>query len=398
MARLWHTGFEINSSNTGVEFDSSTGSPSISSTNFRSGAFAGRVSSLSSGAAKAWRQNFLSANGDGAFFFRFYFRVDTYPSAENRIFVLADSAAFDTSTPKVYITVDSAGLLRLYDEDGVIGSPSAALVNDGTWYRVELKFDRTLSAGSHVVEALIDGVSFASASNRNIAAGIQGINIGGNLGLEAQTTGDWYFDDVAINDSTGSFENSYPGSGKIIRLFPTAAGDSNQWLKTAGGAGDSSNYQLVDEVIPNDATDFVQSSNLNDVDMYNVTNSGIGSSDTVKLVSLGARFRNDVADATTSFRVRIEKTSGGTISESASIVPNSTSWLTNSIAVPKNLHLLSYQDPDGASWLQSTIDSMQIGLKLILLGVNKVQVSTLIAMIEYTPAPPSGFVPKIISI
>lgn len=387
MSRLLTSGFETNSVTAGIEWTTIHSTPSIQTSVVRSGTYALEITSLGSTSIKGLRYQFGAANGNGPFFLRIYFRYAAAPSAANQIMQFLDSSA----VMRAAIELNSDGTLQLRDEDGTIGSPSSALVAD-TWYRVELMVDISGAGGAHIVTARIDGTNFATASNRNISTGVNLIRIGGNLAGEAQTTGDWFFDDVAVNDATGSFQTSWPGSGKVIMLVPNAAGEANAWLNTAGGAGASTNFQLVDEIPPNDGTDLVQSNTLNAVDMYNVTNNSLGFTDTVNLVSLMVRMRNNTSDAVTSFRVRAEKAAGGTVSESADIIPNSATWRTNDPGAVKTSPLTLYQDPDAMNWSKTTLDSLQAGVKLTAAGTNNVQVSALYVMVDYTPDsnPPKG--------
>lgn len=380
--RQFQTGFEWNTITANEEFTGTNDSPTIQGTVVRSGLRAYQVTALTSGTARYIRFQFASANIDVAFL-RAYVRFDTLPSAENRIIILNDNNG--VSTPVVYLSVDQSGALRLYDEDGQIGSASSNL-STSTWYRVEIKLDRSGSSGSHIVEGKIDGTTFATASNRAISVGVQHLLMGGNLNTEAQTQANWYFDDVALNDNTGSYQNSYPGDGKIIELRPNGQGDFNEWADTSNAAGSPSNYTLVDEDNPNDATDFVQKDTANKIDMYALQNSGIGASDTVNVVMVGGKFRNNVADPTAAFRFRIEKTSGGTVAESADIVPNSTTWNPNSSTIPRLYPIVLYNDPDGSPWTQSTLDSAQAGVKTTVAGTNRIQVTTVVVSVDYTPS------------
>ena len=386
MARLMTSGFELNSITAGVEFVATNGTPTISTTTIRTGTFAGRCSSLSSGTAKNFRLQFLTVagTGDGPYYVRQYLNIATLPSAENRIISGRDSIA---GVDYMYITLDNTGVLRLYDSVGVIGSASATL-STGVWYRIEWSFTQG-GVGTGSVEAKIDGTAFASSTTRTNANGPDLVRLGGNLGGEAQTTGDWFFDDVAANDSSGSFQTSYPGDGKVIHVLPDAAGDSNQWLKTAGGAGTSTNFQEVDEVTPDDATTMVKTTTLNDIDMYNCAASGIGAGDIVNVVSVGMRYNNDTADTVGAFRVRLEKTGSGTVAESVDRIPNSITWKTNTLNGSDEsatiYPLVTYQDPDSANWTQATLDTMQIGIKYTINGAQLIQVSKVWANVDYTP-------------
>jgi hypothetical protein len=392
MGRLFQSGFETNSVTTGHEWSSISGSPTISSATFRTGLYAGRISSLSSGTPQYFRANFVSSSSGGPYYFRKYFWYHTLPSAENTIFLIESL----TATAVGKITLDSTGALRLYSSTAtLIGSASSPLTAD-TPYRIEVKADASGTGAADTLEGKIEGTVFASKTNISGLSNMGRVSFGGNLASEAQTTGDWYFDDIAINDSSGSIQTGYPGKGAIIRLTPNGTGDSNMWNNTANASGSSNNYQLVDENPPNDATDMVQSGTLNDIDMYALSDSGLTIYDNIQVVAIGGRFRNNVADTVTSFRFRVEKTASGTITESADIIPNSSTFRTNSIdANIRNFPLVTYLDPDGAAWTNTTLDSMQIGLKLTAANVNRIQVTSIYVSVDYIAgSPPPAFTAK----
>lgn len=394
MARVYQDGFEFNSVTSNIStWETISGSPTISTTTVRSGTYSGRISSLSSGAAKGWVKKWLASTADGPYWGRVYIYVHTRPSATNHIISFNSASGTAGNSERGKITLESNGTLVLREASGTaVGSPSGVLALD-TWYCVETKFDRTPASGSEILEARLapdDGSTpsvFATSSSLTLPGGAFAFSVGGNLDLEAQTTGDWFFDDIAINDSAGSFQNSYPGQGKILHLRPNASGDSNQFTTQTGGtAGSSNNFTRVNQVTPDDATTFNGDSLLNDEDLYNIDNSGIGSSDNVNVVMVGARFRNNTADATTRMQLEIEKTSSGTKTSSANIIPNTTGWNTNDVSSPRNYPIVTYQDPDGAAWTQTTLDSIQIGMKMGLVGVNRIDVTTIWATIDYTPS------------
>jgi hypothetical protein len=244
------------------------------------------------------------------------------------------------------------------------------------------------------MEARLDGVVFATTTT---AATIDGTNafVWGNT--DGDSTLNIYFDDIAVNDTSGSAQTSYPNDGKVLYLRPNAAGDINTFATQTGGtAGAANNFTRVDEVTPNDATDFNGSSTLNEEDLFNFGNSGIGASDTVNVVEVHGRFRNSTADATAKVTFEIEKTSGGTKTSSAAITPNSTTWRTNVAGTtePKTAAIVTYTDPDGAAWTQSTLDSLQAGYKLTTgpgTAGRRIDVTAVWVVIDYTPgAAPAG--------
>ena len=385
MARLWQSGAELNSATTGVEFFTVSGSPTIDSTIKRSGSYSIKIASLVSGTAKGVLHKFVSSTNPGPYWARGYLYIVTLPSASNHIMSFNSSSGTAGTSDRGKITLESDGTLILRDSAGnQIGSASSAL-SLNTWYMVELKMDRTPASGSRITEGRLNGSVFATSSTQTDANNLA-VSWGGNFDLEAQTQGEWYWDDLAINDNSGSLQNSYPGSGKIIHLKPNASGDANAWLDTAGSAGTTNNYTLVDEVTPNDATDFIQSTTLNDQDMYNVENSGIAAGDTVNTVGVYSRNRNDTADTAIGFKLQIVKTSGGTITQGTEVIPNTTTWRMHNNTEPRNYMLMTHTDPDAAAWTQSTLDTMQIGAKITTDGTNKIQITALQASVDYTPA------------
>lgn len=382
MARLWQGGAELNSATDGVEVSTNSGTMSISSTTVRSGTYSWRTNpSASTG---FFRHNIYTSNSSTTGYFRAYARIATLPGTT--IQFLRFSNISNASMGRIDMT--STGALQLKGANGVqIGSNSSAL-NTGQWYKIELKLDASSSPGS--LDARIDGTSFASGANSsqgNWARILWGI-------VTPNTTADFFFDDVALNDTSGSSQTSWPGDEKIIHLLPNAAGDSNGFLAQVGGtAGSTNNFTRVNEVTPDDATSYNGSALLNAEDLFNMGASGIQSYDTVNVVMVGARIADLVsADATAAFKLEIEKTSGGTKAQSGTIIPNSTTWGTNAGADPRTYPLITYADPDGSAWTNSTLDSMQAGYIQTATNVQTIAISTVWASVAYTPGtpPPSG--------
>lgn len=372
MARLWSCGFELNSLTVGVEITAMAGSPQVLTTAARSGTYGLRVNAA---AAENVGFTFAASNQTAPFYFRSYIQVVALPTGSVDFYRAASSTA-----AKINIRIRADGKLELWNIEDTLqmGSTSTQVLSTGVWYRLELLVDTTTIASTSA-EVRLDGVSIITGT-ANLATGINRLFLGQTA---SDATLDMYFDDVAVNDTTGSFQNSWVGSGRIIHLRPNAAGDSTQWTPLA-----STNFSQVQEVTPDDATTYVSDTVLSQTDLYNVDNSGIGVADTVNVVQVGGRFRNPTADATTNFKFEVEKTTGGTLSQSASITPNTTTWGTNTPAstAPILYPITLYQDPDAATWTQTTLDSMQIGVITGTIGVFGIQLSTIWALVDYTPA------------
>jgi hypothetical protein len=392
MGRLASCGFELNSVTSGIEITASSGSPTIVTSPAHTGIYAFRVSSLSSGTPKGGRIQFKGTAGDGPFYPRIYFRIATAPGAENQFIQLNDTAAF--TTPVVYATIDSSRVVRLYDEDGQIGSASSVLSAD-TWHYIEFTFDRTAAAGSHVVRARLGtefgtSTEFAGATNRDLSVSVHTLCFGLNLGSEANTQGDIYFDDIVVNESGGN-QGGYPGPGGIVHMRPNGTGDNSDW---------TNDYTTVDEITPNDATDFISSNTLDQIEEVNLeaVPSEIGSSDTINYVGVG--FRNNVSDPASTdpvFTGRIKASSGGTVDEFTTLQTASTSaWRTQNDGTTsanyKNFNNNSnYEQPGGSSaWTKSALENTQIGVRVTTGDAHNVQVTALWLLVDYTPAAGGG--------
>lgn len=384
MARITSCGFELNSVAAGVEVSGATGSPSISSTTFRSGAFALSVPSLTSGTARGIRLQFLNGAGNGPYYTRAYFRVATLPAVETAVIQLNDTNDF--AAAMAYITLDSGGLLALFDEDGQIGSDSSAL-SLNTWYRIEIEFSVAGGAGACIVKARIDGVEFAASTTRSISAGVQSFNVGGNLNSAANATGAWFFDDLAINDGTGSFQTSYPGEGEIIMLRPNANGDNSGWLGSDGNSTD--NYLLLDEVTPNDATDYVIANTSGQIDDYNLeaTPAAMDTTDTINCVAVGVRWRVDDATGTDPiFVLRIMDDTGGTVEESSTLTISNTSWRTNqTLLVVYHFTLYDLPGASTTAWTKAKLDTAQIGARLSTTDTHNINISAMWLIVDHKP-------------
>ncbi|MFA6909335.1 MAG: helix-turn-helix domain-containing protein, partial [Patescibacteria group bacterium] len=380
--RVWSSGFESQTVTAGEEWATVTNSPTINTTStyLRSGSGSLRINGFSSGAAEAVAQDFVSANADGPYYGRAYLRIETAPSANNRIMSFRDSGGTD----RAFIVLTSSSTLELHDEDSggtPIGTSSALTI--GTWYRVEFQINSSGAGATDTVEARVNGTNFGSSATRDLTNGITSIVVGGNLGAEAQTQGDWYFDDVAVNQNAGTTQNGYPGVGSIVYLMPNAAGDNSGFIN---------DYTYVDEVDPDDATSYIYSGGANaitDVNVFDSSTQSIGASDTISLVSVGMRSN---IGSTTAFpaSVRLKDSASGTVIEGVKSNYTTTTWMSHRAAQPRIYGMTAYSRPHlTTAWTSTTLDSAQIGVRNLSTSSpigQQLQVTTLWMLIEYVPA------------
>lgn len=388
MGRIHTRGFETNNNTTNVEWDATAGTPTIQGTTVRTGAFAGEIASLTTGTAKFWNLQFANADVSTAHWFRLYFRVHTAPNVNTTFFQVGNDAG---SAQPVNLMLSTTRTLGVFNNAGTqVGSSSAALTVD-TWYRIEVKYDPSAGVNLTIIEALIDGVSFVTATTVALATAVDNCSYGGNLKGEACTTLDIFFDDIATNDNVGSFQNAYPGAGAIVRGAPNAAGDINTFATQTGGTvGAANNFTRVNEVIPDGATTFNGSSTLNEEDLMKINVSAVPTTATINVVEVWGNFRNSVADPTAAVRFEIEKTTASTILQSSAIVPNTTTFSQNLVGTFRYhpAPIIAYQDPSAVNWNPATWVP-QIGYKLTVApgtAGRRVDVTNVVAMIDYTPA------------
>lgn len=380
MGRLWQSGFETGNTTNGIEW-TAWATTAVQTSIVRSGTYAYKVGGpLVSGVQHRVRHQFAASNSNGPFFARVYVYFATLPSVQSKFFGLGNNTNPTGSGCSAYLTIDNTGAVRLFDEDGQIGSASSAL-STGQWYCFEIYFDRTGSAGSHIVKARIDEVEFAGATNRDVALGVYQFHVGGNMNGESNSVGEWYFDDAALNDSTGSFQNSYPGKGHIIALKPNGAGDTSDWT------GD---YTAVDDVSPNDGTDYLESNTLDQVEDMNIEDpSAMGASDTVNVVAVRARFaRNATGGGSPAFVTRVKAAPAGTVDESVAIAPTATTYSSDKVSTPLTLCHVIYDLPGASTtpWSKSDVQNAQIGVRTSTGATDANRVTKLWMEVDYVEA------------
>lgn len=380
MARLTQIGFESNSTTAGVEFDSITGSPTVQTTTVNGGTYALQCN-VSATTAFLTHQYASTGNTNNTYF-RAYIRFASFPTANNISILLIRSAAAGNN---LIIHADTNGALSVTNEQAAsvqVGNKTGGL-RLNTWYRVELAYTYAtgavrayLALGDGPATLFAQGTANASIDSNTLRAG-----------FIDSATGNLFIDDIAINDNTGSNQTDIPGPGRIVHLKPSAAGDINGFTVQVGGtAGAANNFSRVQEVTPDDATSYNGAALLNAEDLFNVDNFTGGAFSSVNVVAVGVRMADLVAgDTTTGVKLEIEKTTAGTKSQSANLIPNSTSFLTNTATVPRNYPLVTYNDPDGVAWRQATLDSMQIGYINDTVGVQTVAISTVWVSVDFTP-------------
>lgn len=371
MGRLWSSGFELNSKLSGAEFDNISTTPvSIVTSPVRSGTYAARVNPAATTAQI--RKDIFASDQAIAGYFRMYLYIAALPTSDTDVIRWVSSGGSTMARMRLTTT---GTLVLLAGSGSAVGSASSVL-GLSMWHRVEMLND---ASAAGFLAGRLNGATFASGANN-----VQGAWMRIDVGAAVSTTADFYLDDLALNDTTGAAQNTWPGDGKIIHLRPSAVGDGTQWAKVGGAA---TNAASLREVPPDDVTTAVRSKVAGQIDDYNIDDSGLAASDTVNVVGVGMRFNGNTASPWSGFKVRLKAASGGTVQESSEITPTGTAWTSFGPAVPRLYPLTLYTLPStSTAWTSTSLDSAQIGLNLTTAATNEAEITSLWLLVDYTPA------------
>jgi hypothetical protein len=380
MARLFSSGFELQSATTGIEWQTVTGSPSISTTTKRGGSAALRCNPT---AATAYVSQTFQADTINTIYRRFAVYIGTLPSATTAIWQYLDSGIGVGFS----LRMTSTGALQPFNESGLgTAIATSSALSTGAWHVIQIKIvdDATTAA---VMEVYIDNVLLGTYT------GLTGINGGGRdrIGFITSGTGDLYFDDYAVNNTTGTSETGYPAwDAQIAHMRPNAAGANNAWATAVGGtAGAANNYTRVNEVTPDDATSYNETSTGSLQDEFKLDTSSVPSGSTIKLVAIGHRGGSNATTGTHSYNLTIRSAAAGTqLSTGAAITMSVNGWTTHAKASPFIYQLHAYTDPTtAAAWTLTGTNSLanaQIGYKTAA-SAGLVRVTNIWALVEYVP-------------
>lgn len=377
------SGFGLNSLTTSMEFSSITGAAvSIQTSIFRISPYALRTNPATSTTAFV-RYHPYAADQSAVAYQRFYLRIATLPGAAATICRFSSAS----NNACAQIRLNTNGTLTLWDAaNNPIGSASSTL-STGVWYMIELGLDASTNPGT--VTARLNGTQFATGANSAQSPWSRVL-----VGVITAAITDLYFADWAVNDSSGSAQNSWPGEGAVFTLVPASDGDNSQWRKTDNvTSGDNTSWQLVNQIPPDDATTYTQTLTATAVDSFVIASTGVAAA-TVNVVQVGFRFSNTPGgDAVTAVKVQLKKFPGGTVAQSAAIIPNSTTLFSNAPAEPRNPPLTLHTDPDGLPWNIGNLTTSQIGYQLTAAGTNRIRVSGIWALADITPSAPTNAPP-----
>lgn len=154
-----------------------------------------------------------------------------------------------------------------------------------------------------------------------------------------------YFDDIALNDTSGDADNSWCGDGHVELLKPNLDGDTLQWTPSSG----SDHYAMVDDVPPDDDTTYVSVNEAGLQDMYNLADFN-DSNKLVRRIIVEGRLK-DASASSQPVKLGM-KTSGSVFlcEEDRILSYNYTRVVGDNWIVDPNT---------GVAWTKSALDSLQ---------------------------------------
>lgn len=331
MTRLFMTGLEAG--HVGV-FVSAVGSPTVSSSVKRTGA-----RSLSINHYNEYVRIALGTRPS-----EIYARFGIYVTKLGR-----DSAPaiyFRDASGVVNATIgfSSSGTLRLFrSHNTVIASGNPIALN--TWYCLEahLKIDNS----DGIAQVKMNGVQeidYTGDTQSSGDAGITTVQLGGQEKDFCYLYG--YFDDIAINDTSGTENNSWIGRGGIYLGEVDGAGEHAEFTPASGN-----NWENVDEIPPDDDTSYVESDTLGHRDLY--TTGGITpTSGTISAVQWLARAK--MVDAGIGNLQRLVRHDGVDYAGADNPMSTSYSYLSDIMELA----------PDDTAWTIAKVNALQVGQKV----------------------------------
>lgn len=208
----------------------------------RSGGNAFQVTNAGSGVQKPM------GSAVGTINLAFGYSPAAFPSSTGGIVLFSDAG-----TSQVSFAITNAGAIQFYRGNfATLLGTSAAVLTLGVYQHVEVTV--TISATVGTVQVWVNSVSVLSLTGLNTKA--TGNTTVDSFTLQGPVSGNHNFCDVIWKDSR-------IGDRRVVPIGPTGPGHYTQFTPSAGA-----NWQCVDEVPPNDGTDFNSDTNVGDSDSF----------------------------------------------------------------------------------------------------------------------------------
>jgi hypothetical protein len=385
-ARLFTTGWEEgSSSNYSATIWNNNPTVTVSNTWVHSGSYAFR----SWGSARGAFTRYLTSNKtSGTLWTRFYlYSIDMPDSADLEMFRWSNSTP--ASANAVFLQTD--GKLRLVNSVTSTTQTSTAL-STSTCYRLELEYVIADSGGSLTLRiytpcnATSPSQTLTISSEDTLNTNVSRFYIGNVPGSSIGTYDVW-FDDLALNDEAGSFQNSWPGYGKVAFIKP--GGDvSIGFTKTGANCSGTTNTDCVDDLpgTPDDDSGYNEvTGGTEATDQFSVTSlpSEVPSDADIILVHVVGRARGTSTVSTNTARLKLwDEASTLTDGPTTSFFCDNTAYP----AASTNAQLDTWLLFDASTRTKANINSFNLGYETVSLA-QTCRFTFVWASVEWKEAP-----------
>ncbi len=271
-----------------------------------------------------------------------YMGFGAKPSFTTESDLMIDNAAGDR---QIQLRLSTGGFFSCYLGGLALIATGSVPISLEHWHYFEVHL-RVADAGG-LVEVRVDGTTVLSFTGDTHASG------GADASSADWSTGWRRLDDLivfdTVADATGA-NNTWPGDLGLYRIVPNDVGDVTMLAR--GGVDSGQNWSQVDETPPNDDTDYVSGTVVNDYDLYNLTDA-IGTYTDIRGLNAWLRAKKAAAGAASVAQVI---KSGGVEAQSADM-GLSTDW-----GYERSVFVV---DPsDGLKFTVADVSTLQAGPKV----------------------------------
>lgn len=337
MARLLTCGFEVPNYPAPFDYYINTSGQISWDAWKRSGAYSLKMTGPSAGSV-AYRYALLPSDPTEVYI-QMCWRPDGTKEADNGLIFYVDS---DVTTRLLQVK-SGIGQFVTVLINGTVRITSTSVGVDGV-NLLEVHF-KMADAGT--VELRINGVNEGSWSGDTLPGADTKLT---KLVISPDTVNrSMLYDDICVNDVSGTADNSWIGGSRIIALRPDAAGDLTQWTPNTGA-----NYAAVDEVTPDGDTTYVATDTADKIDLYNLAAPSLPTGAVINRVWVQAVAKK--MDAGVDDKVSLGVKSGAT-----------TDWSTAK-TLSTAYELISGTDytvnpDDSEAWEEADLNALQAGIK-----------------------------------
>jgi hypothetical protein len=348
MALIFMDGFDVYADRDEVR-NAGWGAGDVDSTfSTTAGINGGGALTIGGAAVDGWSHHIIGLAQPVTFYIGFWFKCSALPSATTQLMVWSRDGTGTAASRIIELWFYDTGELQMNTEHGS-GTKSTFQVVVDTFYWIESEIVLDSGTGGSY-DMRVNGSTITSETGINTSAGKQPNAL---ILLAAKATG-VVFDDVVLMDNSGSFNNSFLGSGVYIEALDVDAdGGTVAWTRNTG----ANDWEMVDEVAADDDTTYVHATTAGTETRFGIpapTEAG----DTVLAVKILARMRKDDAGVKTVRGVMNVNGGGEEILFQEIGLTTDYSWF--------DLGTREGNDTGGTEWDTTNVGLTEIGVEIVV--------------------------------